>query len=53
MKSVKARAEAKLLVQRLRRSNRKAERSGAARLPEEEYDVLEEELTRRLLRRAA
>ena len=53
MKHTHARAEAKLLVQRLRQSNRKAERSGGAKLPEEEYVVLEEELTRKLLRRAA
>jgi hypothetical protein len=33
MKHRRARAEAKLLVQRLRRSNREAERSGAAKLP--------------------
>jgi hypothetical protein len=53
MNSAKARAEAKLLVQKLRRSNRKAERSGGAKLPEEEYHLLEKELTRRLQRRAA
>jgi hypothetical protein len=53
MKDVRARAQAKLLVQTLRRSNRKAELSGAAKLPEEEYRTLEEELTRKLLRRAA
>jgi hypothetical protein len=53
MKHTRARAEAKQLVQTLRRSNQKAERSGAAKLPDEEYDVLEEELTRKLLLRAA
>lgn len=53
MKHARARAEAKLLVQTLRQSNLMAERSGAAKLPEEEYRLLEEELTRKLLRRAA
>ena len=49
----RARDEAKLLVQMLRRSNKKAERLGGAQLPDEEYEVLEEELTRKLLHRAA
>jgi hypothetical protein len=53
MERTRARAEAKQLVKRLRQSNRKAERTGAVKLPEEEYHLLEEELTRRLLRRAA
>lgn len=53
MKHTRARAEARRLVQNLRRSNQKAERSGAAKLPEEEYEALEEELTRKLLLRAA
>ena len=48
-----ARAEARSLVKRLRRSNQVAARRGGVALPDDEYVALEEELTRRLLRRAA
>ena len=48
-----ARAEARLLVKRLRRSNQVSARRGGVVLPDAEYVVLEEELTRRLLKRAA
>ncbi len=48
-----AKAEARSLVKRLRRSNQVSARRGGVVLPDDEYVVLEEELTRRLLRRAA
>lgn len=53
MKQTQARKEARELVQNLRRSNRKAERSGAPKLPDDEYNALEDELTNKLLQRAA
>jgi hypothetical protein len=52
-RSAQARAEARSLVEMLRRSNRRIEERGGAALPEEEYGRLEQELTRRLLKRAA
>ena len=51
--SRKAREQARQLVLKLRKSNRRIERTGGVRLPEDEYAVLEEELTRKLLKRAA
>jgi hydrogenase maturation factor len=48
-----AKAEARSLVKRLRRSNQVSARRGGVVLPDDEYVVLEEELTRRLLKRAA
>jgi hypothetical protein len=51
--SRKAREQARQLVLRLRKSNQRIERTGGVRLPEEEYALLEEELTRKLLKRAA
>ena len=50
---MQAEAEARALVKRLRRSNQVSARRGGVVLPDDEYVVLEEELTRRLLRRAA
>src|SRR5215475_501613 len=41
------------LVSRLRASNRRAEQSGARRVPEKEYRALERELARKLLRASA
>jgi hypothetical protein len=51
--SRKAREHARQLVLKLRKSNQRIERTGGVRLPEEEYAALEEELTRKLLKRAA
>jgi hypothetical protein len=51
--SRRAREQARQLVLKLRKSNRRIERTGGVRLPEDEYAVLEEELTRKLLKRAA
>ena len=48
-----AKTEARSLVKRLRRSNQISARRGGVVLPDDEYVVLEEELTRRLLKRAA
>jgi hypothetical protein len=48
-----AKAEARSLVKRLRRSNQVSARRGGVVLPDDEYATLEEELTRRLLKRAA
>jgi hypothetical protein len=49
----RVRAEARALVEMLRRSNRRIEEHGGVVLPEEEYGRLERELTRKLLKRAA
>lgn len=48
-----AKAEARSLVKKLRRSNGVSARRGGVVLPEDEYVVLEEELTRKLLKRAS
>jgi hypothetical protein len=48
-----AKAEARSLVKTLRRSNQVSARRGGVVLPDDEYVMLEEELTRRLLKRAA
>ena len=48
-----AKAEARSLVKRLRRSNQVSARRGGVVLTDDEYVMLEEELTRRLLKRAA
>jgi len=48
-----AKAEARSLVKRLRRSNQSSARRGGVVLPDDEYVLLEEELTRKLLKRAA
>ena len=52
-RSAQAQADARALVKKLRRSNRKLEQRGGVVLPDEEYSRLEQELTRKLLKRAA
>jgi hypothetical protein len=44
---------ARRLVKRLRAANARAERRGAAPLPDDEYAALERELTRKLARHSA
>jgi len=46
-------AHAARLVKRLRAENKKAERRGAAPLPDDEYAALERELARKLARHSA
>ena len=48
-----AKAEARALVKGLRRSNQLSARRGGVVLPDDEYVRLEEQLTRKLLKRAA
>ena len=50
---MQAKAEARSLVKKLRRRNQVSERRGGVALPDEQYAMLEEELTRKLLKRAA
>lgn len=52
-RSLQAQAEARVLVKKLRKSNRKLEQRGGVVLPDEEYGRLEQELTEKLLKRAA
>ncbi len=52
-RSALAEAEARALVKKLRKSNRELEQRGGVVLPDEEYNLLERELTRKLLKRAA
>jgi hypothetical protein len=49
----RASVQAHLLVERLRKRNQRSERRGGVQLPDGEYAALEQELTRRLARRAA
>lgn len=51
--SAQAQAEARALVRKLRQSNQALERRGGVVLPDEEYARLENELTQKLLKRAA
>lgn len=52
-RSAQAQAEARALVKKLRQSNQASARRGGVVLPDDEYTRLEEELTQKLLKRAA
>ncbi len=52
-RTAQAKAEARALVKKLQKSNRERERRGGVVLPDDEYNRLEQELTDKLLKRAA